>query len=120
VGVFTFGVLGVLVFALPWGIVGYLAVQFSLAGESPFTFLLAAVIPHASLELPALLLAFAAGLRWHAATIAPPPERTLSEAFLMHAADFMRILLGLVLPLLLAAAFVEAYVTPIVLLHIYG
>jgi uncharacterized membrane protein SpoIIM required for sporulation/ABC-type transport system involved in multi-copper enzyme maturation permease subunit len=120
VGVFTFGVLGVLVFALPWGIVGYLAAQFSLAGESPFTFLLAAVIPHASLELPALLLAFAAGLRWHAATIAPPPERTLSEAFLMHAADFMRILLGLVLPLLLAAAFVEAYVTPIVLLHIYG
>jgi uncharacterized membrane protein SpoIIM required for sporulation/ABC-type transport system involved in multi-copper enzyme maturation permease subunit len=120
VGVFTFGVLAVLIFALPWGIVGYLAAQFSLAGGSASTFLLAAVLPHASLELPALLLAFAAGLRWHAATIAPPPERTLSEAFLMHAADFARILVGLVLPLLLAAAFVEAYVTPAVLLSIYG
>jgi uncharacterized membrane protein SpoIIM required for sporulation/ABC-type transport system involved in multi-copper enzyme maturation permease subunit len=120
VGVFTFGVLGVLIFALPWGVVGYLAAQFSLAGETPFTFLLATVIPHASLELPALLVAFAAGLRWHAATIAPPPERTLSEAFLMHAADFARILVGLVLPLLLAAAVVEAYVTPAVLFYFYG
>jgi uncharacterized membrane protein SpoIIM required for sporulation/ABC-type transport system involved in multi-copper enzyme maturation permease subunit len=120
VGVFTFGVLGVLIFVLPWGVVGYLAAQFSLAGESPFTFLLAAVLPHASLELPALLLVFAAGLRWHAATIAPPPERTLSEAFLLHAADFARILVGLVLPLLLAAAFVEAYVTPVVLFYMYG
>jgi uncharacterized membrane protein SpoIIM required for sporulation len=120
VGVFTFGVLGVLIFALPWGIVGYLMAQFSLAGENPFTFLLAAVLPHASLELPALLLVAAAGLRWHAATIAPPPERTLSEAFLLHAADFMRVLVGLALPLLLAAAFVEAYVTPAILLHIYG
>ena len=120
VGVFTFGVLGVLIFVLPWGIVGYLAAQFSLAGENPFTFLLATIVPHASLELPALLLAAAAGLRWHAATIAPPPERTLSEAFLLHAADFARILLGIALPLLLAAAFVEAYVTPAVLLYIYG
>lgn len=120
VGVFTFGVLGVLIFALPWGVVGYLAAQFSLAGENPFTFLLATILPHASLELPALLLVFAAGLRWHAATIAPPPERTLSEAFLLHAADFARVLLGLALPLLLLAAFVEAYVTPVVLLAIYG
>jgi uncharacterized membrane protein SpoIIM required for sporulation len=120
VGVFTFGVLGVLIFALPWAIVAYLAAQFTLAGESAFTFLLAAVVPHASLELPALLLVFAAALRWHAATIAPPPQRTLSEAFLLHAADFARILVGLVLPLLLIAAFIEAYVTPAVLLHIYG
>jgi uncharacterized membrane protein SpoIIM required for sporulation/ABC-type transport system involved in multi-copper enzyme maturation permease subunit len=120
VGVFTFGVLGVLIFALPWAIVAYLAAQFTLAGESAFTFLLAAVVPHASLELPALLLVFAAALRWHAATIAPPPQRTLSEAFLLHAADFARILVGLVLPLLLMAAFIEAYVTPAVLLHIYG
>jgi uncharacterized membrane protein SpoIIM required for sporulation len=119
-GVFTFGVLGVLIFLLPWGLISYLAAQFSLAGEDPFAFVLATVVPHATLELPALLLAAAAALRWHAVVIAPPPNRTLSEGFLMAAADFARVFIGLVVPLLLIASFVEAYVTPLVLVRVYG
>ncbi len=119
-GVFTFGVLGVLVFMLPWGLIGYIATQFSLAGENPFTFILATVLPHATIELPALLLIGAAALRWHATIISPPPDRTLGEGFLMAAADFTRVLFGLVIPLLIVAAFIEAYVTPMVLAQVYG
>jgi uncharacterized membrane protein SpoIIM required for sporulation len=119
-GIFTFGVLGILVFMLPWSIISFIATQFYLAGQDPFTFLLATVVPHAVIELPALLLAAAAGLRWHAVAIAPPPRQTLSEAFLQAAAEFVRMFVGVVIPLLLIAAFVEGFVTPRVVLALYG
>lgn len=119
-GVFTFGVLGILVFMLPWGVIGFAAAQFSLAGEDPWAFVLATVVPHALIELPALLIASAAALRWHVTLISPPPERTLSEGFLIAAADFTRLLVGWVIPLLLVASFVEAYVTPAVMTKVYG
>lgn len=119
-GVFTFGVLGILIFMLPWGLVGFAAAQFALVGEDPFAFILATILPHAVIELPALLIAGAAALRWHVTIISPPPERTVSEGFLMAAADFARLLIGLSIPLLVIAAFVETYVTPAVLVRVYG
>lgn len=120
VGVFTFGVLALLVYLLPWGVVGYVATQFALAGQNPYTFLLGAIVPHALVEMPALLIVTAAALRWHTTTIAPPPNRTVSEAFLMAGADFARLAIGVSMPLLLIAAFIEAYITPLVFTRLYG
>lgn len=119
-GIFTLGVLGVLIFMLPWGVISFIAMQFYLAGESPMQFLLATVIPHAIVELPVLLLTGAAALRWQTVTFAPLPNRSLSEMFIIRGAEFWRILLGLGLPLLLVAALMEAYVTPQVLHLVYG
>jgi uncharacterized membrane protein SpoIIM required for sporulation len=119
-GVFTFGVLAVLIFMLPIGLIAYIATQFALAGQDPATFLLGAIAPHAVIEIPVLLLAAAAALRWHITVISPPPQRTLSEGFLFAAADFFRVFLGLVLPLLVVSAFIEAYITPQVLAQMYG
>ncbi|MBK8985424.1 MAG: stage II sporulation protein M [Chloroflexi bacterium] len=119
-GTFTFGILGILVFILPWVIVGFAAGQIFLAGENALLFVAASILPHAIVELPAILLAAAAALRWHITVIAPPPNRTLSEAFIATSAEFARIFIGLVLPLLLLAAYVEAFITPQVLLAVYG
>lgn len=118
-GVFTFGVLAILIFMLPIGVIGYIAAQFALAGQNPWTFVLGAIVPHAVIEIPALLLATAAALRWHVTAISPLRSGTLSERFLAAAGDFMRLLLGVVIPLLVVAALVEAYVTPQVLLRLY-
>jgi uncharacterized membrane protein SpoIIM required for sporulation len=119
-GVFTFGVLGILIFMLPWGVVAYIAAQFALAGQNPWDFLLATIIPHATIELPALLIAAAAALRWHATIISPPPNMTLSEAFIHAAGDFFRLFIGVVIPLLIVAALIEGLVTPQVLVRVYG
>jgi len=119
-GVFTFGVIGVFIFMLPWAIVGFAAAQFGLAGESASAFLLATIVPHALFEFPAILIAAAAALRWHATVISPPPNRTLSEGFIWASADYFRLFVGVVLPLLLVAAFVESYVTPAVMLRVFG
>ncbi len=119
-GVFTFGVLAVLIFMLPWGVIAFLVTQFYLAGQDPFQFLLAVFLPHAILEFPALLITTAAILRWQAVIIHPSPDHTLSENFLMRMADFTRIFLGVGLPLLIVAAFVEAHITTRVLQMVYG
>ncbi len=119
-GTFTFGVLGILVFMAPWVVVGFAAGQIFLAGENPLLFIAATVLPHAIFELPAIMLAAAAALRWHLTVIAPPPNSTLSEAFITTAAEFTRIFIGLVLPILLLAAFVEAFITPQVMIAVYG
>jgi uncharacterized membrane protein SpoIIM required for sporulation len=119
-GVITLGVTDVLLFMLPWIVVGFLAGQVGAAGESALLFILAAVAPHALLEVPALLLVIGAALRWHAAVMARPPRGTVSERWINNAADFWMVFLGLGLPLLLAAAYVEAHITPQLILLAFG
>jgi uncharacterized membrane protein SpoIIM required for sporulation len=119
-GIITLGVTDVLIFMLPWILVGFLGGQVGAAGESPVLFLLAAIAPHGVLELTALVLVTGAALRWHAAVMARPPEGTVSEKWINSAADFWIVLLGLGVPLLLAAAYVEANITPLVILWVFG
>lgn len=120
IGIFSVGMADVGFFALPWIVLSYVAVPIAAAGDSPLTFLLATVVPHGVIEIPALLLAGAAALRWHTVVIAPPPERSLSESWVIAAADYFRIFIGLVIPLLFIAAYLEAYLTPQILLRVYG
>jgi uncharacterized membrane protein SpoIIM required for sporulation len=118
-GVFSFGVVAVMVYMLPWGLVGYLAGQFALAGTNPFA-VIAFVVPHALVELPALLIASTAIFHWGATTIALPPGRSLAEVWLEAGADFVRVFLGLTLPLLVVAALLETLVTPLVVAWCFG
>lgn len=109
VGMFTLGVLGIVVFGTPWLMLGFWLTQLSFVGEAPSSYLLTQA-PHGLLELIALLLAAAAALRWHVAAIVPQTQRTISENFLAAAGDFMRICIGVALPLLFIAAIVELQV----------
>ncbi len=118
-GVLSFGVLAVIVFMLPWGLIGFLAGQFALAGVTPFA-VMPFVVPHGVVELPALLLASTALFHWGAATIAPPPGRGLFEVWLEAAADFGRVMVGLVLPLLAIASLLETFLTPVVAAWVLG
>ncbi len=120
IGIFSFGVLAVIIFIVPWALIGYIAAQFVLVGQNPFLFVLAAVAPHATVELPAILLATGAALRWHVGIMAPPKDRSLGDAFLDNMTDFFRVFFGLAIPLLILSAFMEAYITPQVLAAVYG
>lgn len=113
----SFGALPVLLAMLPVGLMGFFAGEVALAGQAPGTFLLAFVAPHGVLEIPAAWLAYAFALRAGLAVVSPSRERGgLLEAL----ADFLRVFVLVVLPLLLAAGWVEARVTPQVVLQVYG
>jgi len=119
-GMFSFGVLGLVLLMTPLGLVGYFAGQMSLAGVSPVLFFLALIAPHGLFEIPAAILEGAAILRLGASVIAPPPGKTLGEGWLAALADWAKVSLAVVMPLLFIAAIVEAFITPRVAVALLG
>jgi uncharacterized membrane protein SpoIIM required for sporulation len=111
-GIFSLGVLALIALMAPIGLVTYAAALVGLAGGSPWLFLAAFVLPHGILEIPAAWLAGASMLRLGACMLAEPDRRTLGEIWIEAFADWVKVNVGVVAPLLLAAAVVETYVTP--------
>lgn len=114
-GLFTIGTADILIIALPWSVISFLAVQMANVGEDPFLFIAAGILPHATLELPALIIVTAAALRWHMAVMARPASGPMSETWITAAADYFRLTIGLGVPMFLLSAFIEALITPRVL-----
>jgi len=118
-GIFSFGVLGLIVVMFPLVIIGYFTAAVAQAGISPWLFLTAFVLPHGLLEIPAMILAGAAILRLGATLAAPAQGRTIGEAWLYALADWCKVMIALVIPLLLGAAAIEVLATPRLALLIF-
>ncbi len=114
-GLISFSVLGTLVYLVNLSTVGILLGVFQLLGYSPLTLTLNGLLPHGIFEIPALILASAAMLRIGVVLVTPQMGRSLGEVVLESLADWTKIAVGLVLPLLLIAAVIETYVTPVLL-----
>jgi uncharacterized membrane protein SpoIIM required for sporulation/ABC-type transport system involved in multi-copper enzyme maturation permease subunit len=119
-GIFSFGVLGQIVLMLPIVIIGYVAGNIALTGGSPLSFLAALVLPHGLIEIPAIILSGAAILHLGATLTAPAEGKTIGEAWLIAAAKWARIMIGVVLPLFLLAALIEVFITPRVAVFMLG
>ncbi len=114
-GLVSFSVLGMLVYIVNLSIVGALLGVFQLMGFSPVTLAVFGLLPHGIFEIPALILASAAMLRIGVVLVTPQTGRSMGEVLLEQLADWTKVAVGLVLPLLLIAAVVETYVTPVLL-----
>jgi ABC-type transport system involved in multi-copper enzyme maturation permease subunit len=101
-------------------LVGFFAGEAAFLGLNPLVFLLVFIMPHGILELPAVVLAVAFGLRLGASIMAPPPGFSISESLLLSAADLVKVFALVVIPMLLLAAVVEVYVTPLVVMRFFG
>jgi uncharacterized membrane protein SpoIIM required for sporulation len=119
-GIFTFGVLALVLLMAPLLLIGYFAASIAVIGISPWVFMAAFVLPHGILEVPAIVLAGAAILRLGAALVAPTGGRSIGEIWLGALADWARVMVALVIPLLLGAAVLEVLVTPRVAQLIFG
>lgn len=119
-GTFSFGSLAVILLMIPVAIIAYVTFQVAWLGYDPFTFVLTFVMPHGVLELPAAILATALAVRLGATFIAPPKGLTVGEGWLQALADFVKVFLAVVVPLLALAAIIEVLITPAVVLAVYG
>ncbi len=111
-GVFTFGVLAVLVLMLPIVIIAYVAANLGAVGGPVGLFLLALVAPHGILEIPAIIIGGAAVVGLGATLTAPAQGKTLGEAMVINLARLVKVMLGVVAPLFFLAALVEVFITP--------
>lgn len=119
-GIFSFGIFGELALMAPIAIIGYVAGNLGLAGQNVIGFLATLVLPHAILEVPAAIFAGAAILQLGMVFISPPRGGTLGESWIKALADWARVAVGLVLPLLVGAALLETYVTPKIALWFFS
>ncbi|TET80821.1 MAG: hypothetical protein E3J37_10435 [Anaerolineales bacterium] len=111
-GAFSLGVLAEILLMVPIGIIGYFAGNVALAGGDTLHFLAALVLPHGVLEVPAAIIAGAAILRLGLAALSVPKGESLGQSWLKSLAEWARIGVGVVLPLLICAAAVEVFITP--------
>jgi len=79
---------------------------------SPILVFVAAILPHGLFELTAVIISTAAVLKLGAVLVTPQLDKSLGEIFLLSLADWFRVFVGLVIPLLAIAAVIEVYVTP--------
>jgi uncharacterized membrane protein SpoIIM required for sporulation/ABC-type transport system involved in multi-copper enzyme maturation permease subunit len=115
-GMFTFGI-GGLIGAPTFAVMGYMFSQVALAGYDP-TLLIAALLPHGIVELPVIFIASASAVRLGAAVTRPPQGMTVGQGWTLALADTLKLLVGVVVPGLLIAAVLEAYLTPAVVLAV--
>jgi uncharacterized membrane protein SpoIIM required for sporulation/ABC-type transport system involved in multi-copper enzyme maturation permease subunit len=119
-GTFTLGVAGALILMLPMIIIGFFTGLVALTGISPLTVLAAAILPHGVFEIPALILAGACILQVGASLVTPHRKETIGESLVSSLADWAKITLALVIPLLLAAAILEVFVSPLLMVELLG
>ncbi|MGD2205328.1 MAG: stage II sporulation protein M [Anaerolineae bacterium] len=118
--VISLGVLSILMLMVPIALVGFVAGQIAGQGYDPWTFLGTFILPHGLFEIPAAVIATAFALRIGASITAPREGLTVGEGLVAAVADFIKVFLFLVVPLLLVAAFVEANLTPRIVVWAFG
>jgi uncharacterized membrane protein SpoIIM required for sporulation/ABC-type transport system involved in multi-copper enzyme maturation permease subunit len=101
-------------------LVGLFAGEAAFVGMNPLVFMAVFILPHGLPELTGVVLAMAFGLRLGASIMSPPPGFSISEGLLLSLADLLKVFFLLVIPLLLLAAAVEVYVTPLVVMRFFG
>jgi uncharacterized membrane protein SpoIIM required for sporulation len=111
-GLFSFGVLGTFPLLATVGVGGYLMSLLQQNGIGVGVYLFGFILPHGIFEIPAAIIATAAVLYGGAVLVTPDSERTIGEVSLRTLADWCKVMLGVVLPLLLIGAMIEAWVTP--------
>jgi uncharacterized membrane protein SpoIIM required for sporulation len=108
----SFGVFGLIILMLPILLIGFFMATFSSAGISPLTFLAGLILPHGIFEIPAIVLMGAALLFMGAKVAAPSRGLSIGDSWVMGLAEWLKVYLGVVLPLLILASVMEVFVTP--------
>lgn len=114
-GLFSFSVLGILLYMVNIGLIGGLFALFQLLGIQAWPLFIYGVLPHGIFEIPALMIGSAVVLYMGVAIVTPQTGKSMGEVILELLADWVKIYVGLVLPMLAIAAVIEAYITPVLL-----
>lgn len=118
-GVFSFGSMAIVMLMITQAIVGFFAAQAPAMGTTPWMLLATFILPHGIVEMPTAILATAMAVRLGAVVISPPPGMTVSQGLLQAAADAIKVLVFLIVPLLLIAAMLEVWLTPWIVTRVW-
>ena len=119
-GIFSFGVLSILAFIGNFALIGGVLGALPSMGLSPWLVFVSGILPHGILELPSIMLLSAASLHMGLRMVTPDEGRSIGETLIMTIADVLKLLIAVCIPLLIVAAFIEANITPQILIATIG
>lgn len=119
-GIFSFGVLGIVVYIANFALIGGILPLTKVVGFSPLMVFATGILPHGIFELPSIVLLSSAVLYAGLELVTPKDGRSIGEALLVSVADLLKILLGVCIPLLIVAAMIEGWVTPKIFVYFLG
>ncbi len=114
-GVFSFGVGGILVYMLNLSLVGGVLGAVNVIGLPWLQIFTLGILPHGIFEIPAIILASAGVLYMGARLIVPDSRISIGEVFIKTIAEWTAMTVALVIPMLFLAALIEANLTPVLL-----
>lgn len=112
IGTITLGIFGVLPLFASIGVVGYIMGLLNNLGINSSLYFWGFIIPHGIIEIPAAILATAAIFQIGVIIATPNADQTIGEIWIKSIANFSKLMVGLVIPLLFVAAMVEVWLTP--------
>ncbi len=111
-GIISLGIFGILPLFASVSIVGYVVGLLGNLGSSVSTYVLGFILPHGIIEIPAAVIATAAIYQIGVILATPNIQLTIGEVWLKSIANWAKVMVGLVIPMLLIAAIIEAWFTP--------
>jgi uncharacterized membrane protein SpoIIM required for sporulation len=114
-GLFSFGTLGLTLYMFNFVLVGGVLGAAQLVGFSPLLTFAVGILPHGIFELTAVIFGTAAMLKVGAQLVSTNTDKSLGETLLLSLADWFKVFIGLVVPLLAVAAVIEIYITPMLI-----
>jgi uncharacterized membrane protein SpoIIM required for sporulation len=118
--IFSFGALALILVLINGALVSYLISQIVMLGFNPWIFVAAFILPHGILEIPAIIIGFTFAVRIGVGFISPPEGLDVGQGLLLTLANFVKVLVFLVIPVLFVAAYIEANITPQIVLAVYA
>ncbi|MDX9850518.1 MAG: stage II sporulation protein M [Anaerolineaceae bacterium] len=111
-GIISLGIFGILPLFASVSIVGYVVGLLGNLGSSVSTYVLGFILPHGIIEIPAAIIATAAIYQIGVILATPNIQLTIGEVWLKSIANWAKVMVGVVIPMLLIAAIIEAWFTP--------
>lgn len=118
-GLFSFGILGIMPLFITIAVVGYLYQIMLINGLQAANILSVLILPHGIVEIPAAVIATAAVISAGAKMATPTATETFGETWMRSISDWTKVMIGVVIPLLAIAALLETWLTPRIALMLF-
>jgi uncharacterized membrane protein SpoIIM required for sporulation/ABC-type transport system involved in multi-copper enzyme maturation permease subunit len=116
---FTFGVVALIIPPVTFALLGYI-IGLLIHNSYSISFIVSIIFTHGVIEIPIILLATSASLALGAAITRPPQGETVGHAWIVRLSGTLKLAIGVIIPGLIIAAFIEAFITPYVALFALG
>lgn len=111
-GVISMGIFGILPLIASIGLVGYIMAVLVDVGINPINYFVGFILPHGIFEILALIISTAAIFHLGVVLAVPNQSNTIGEVWILSIAKWAKLMIGLVIPVILIASMIEAWLTP--------